>query len=124
MDVDDRGNSMGRLWFTTGKQSSINFNAIWADDVVDNLPMNDVDEEWLTIILPKKLRLPVAVNTDALAAHFSYGAQEDLEKTDLLARYQDNASEEVCRRKFVGGTNDREVAEKVSPCIPPRSSKP
>ena len=87
-----------RPWFTTGKRLSINFIAIWADDVLANPPYKIDDEEWLTINLPKKLQRPVIVNTEALAAHFSFKYQGSLDKTDLLARYQEYTHEEKCAR--------------------------
>ncbi|KAJ9609654.1 hypothetical protein H2200_005982 [Cladophialophora chaetospira] len=87
-------------WFTDGRRLSINFIAIWSDDVLDNLPMDDVDEEWLTMILPKRLHRQVAVNTDALAVHFSFGTQPGVEKTDLLARYRDYALSESWGRRI------------------------
>ena len=45
----------GKAWVTDYQRLSINFMCIYADDVLDNLPMDTVDEEWLTINLPKKL---------------------------------------------------------------------
>ena len=73
---------------------------IWADDVLDNLPMDTVDEEWLTVKLPERLGRSIAVESDALATHFSFGPQGGLDKTDLLARYHDYALENACKRAF------------------------
>lgn len=91
-----QGNLNEKPWLTTGGRLSINFVTIWADDVLENLPMDTVDEEWLTVNLPKKLHREVTVNTQALAVHFSFGTQGKLEQTDLLARYRDFALENVC----------------------------
>lgn len=96
MRENHQGNSNEKTWVTTGQRLSINFITIWADDVLENLPMDTVDEEWLTVNLPKKLRREVTVNTQALAVHFSFGTQVQLEQTDLLARYWDFALENIC----------------------------
>lgn len=90
---------MGKPWITDYRRLSINFMVIWADDVIDNLPMDTVDEEWMTINLPKKLGRSVAVDTDALAVHFTFGTQLMMEQTDLLARYHDYALENACARR-------------------------
>ncbi|KIX02836.1 uncharacterized protein Z518_08779 [Rhinocladiella mackenziei CBS 650.93] len=95
----DRYKTGGKAWLTDYKRLSINFVALWADDVLDNLPMDTVDEEWLTINLPKRLGRSVAVETDALAVHFTFGTQGKVEKTDLLPRYHDYALENACARK-------------------------
>jgi hypothetical protein len=79
---------------------SINFMTVWADDVLDNLPMDTVDEEWLTKALPERLGKSIAVDSDALAAHFTFGTQKGVEMTDLLARYHDYALENACARRF------------------------
>jgi hypothetical protein len=100
MGVRLGSSDLGQPWFTIDQRLSINFIAIWADDVLDNLPMDTVDEEWLTLNLPKKLQRQVAVNTGALAAHFTFGTQGNVEKTDLLARYHDYALERKCARKI------------------------
>ncbi|KIW17200.1 hypothetical protein PV08_04391 [Exophiala spinifera] len=90
---------MGKAWLTDYKRLSINFIAVWADDVLNNLPMDTVDEEWLTINLPKKLGRSVAVETDALAVHFTFGTQGKVGQTDLLPRYHDYALENACARR-------------------------
>lgn len=88
----------GNVWKTDYDRLSINFMAIWADDVLDNLPMDTVDEEWLTTVLPKKLGKSVAVDMHALATHFTFGTQGEVEKTDLLTRYHAYAQENACPR--------------------------
>ncbi|EXJ68756.1 uncharacterized protein A1O5_07687 [Cladophialophora psammophila CBS 110553] len=93
----DRGGT-DKTWLTIDQRLSINMITVWADDVLDNLPMDDVDEQWLTLILPKKLKRQVAVNMDALAVHFTFGSQGTVETTDLLARYRDYAFENACAR--------------------------
>ena len=90
----------GRPWLTDYERLSINFMTLWADEVLDNLPMDTVDEEWLTKVLPKRLGKSVAVDSDALAAHFTFGTQYGVTKTDLLARYHDYALENACARKY------------------------
>jgi hypothetical protein len=90
----------GKAWITDYRRLSINFMTVWADDVLDNLPMDTVDEEWLTKALPERLGKSIAVDSDALAAHFTFGTQKGVEKTDLLARYHDYALENACARRF------------------------
>jgi hypothetical protein len=46
---------MDRIWRTDYDRLSINFMTLWGDDVLDNMPMTTVDEEYLTKVLPKKL---------------------------------------------------------------------
>ncbi|KIW32528.1 uncharacterized protein PV07_04062 [Cladophialophora immunda] len=103
LDTYRMGSSAGqgsndKVWLPMDQRLSINLIAVWADDVLDNLPMDDVDEQWLTLNLPKKLQRQVAVNMDALAAHFTFGTQGTVETTDLLARYRDYAVEHACAR--------------------------
>jgi len=90
----------GKPWITDYQRLSINFMTLWADEVLDNLPMDTVDEEWLTKVLPQRLGKSIAVESDALASHFTFGTQAGVAKTDLLARYHDYALENACRRKF------------------------
>ncbi|KIV85934.1 hypothetical protein PV11_01584 [Exophiala sideris] len=90
---------MGKNWLTDYRRLSINFIAIMADDVLNNLPMDTVDEEWLTVALPKTLGRSIAVETDALAVHFTFGGQGKMQQTDLLARYHDYALENACARR-------------------------
>ena len=99
--ADDRLDryKFGKAWITDYRRLSINFMCVWSNDVLDNLPMDTVDEEWLTINLPKRLGRSVAVESDALAVHFTFGTQGKVEDTDLLARYHDYAAENVCRKK-------------------------
>lgn len=90
----------GKAWITDYRRLSINFICIWADDVLDNLPIDAVDdEEWLTVNLPKKLGRSVAVDSESLAVHFTFGPQGKVEMTDLLARYHDYALEQACKRR-------------------------
>ena len=90
---------MGKAWITDYRRLSINFIVVMADDILDNLPMDTVDEEWITVNLPKRLGRSVAVDTDALAVHFTFGTQGKTEKTDLLPRYHDYALENACARR-------------------------
>ncbi|RMD41666.1 hypothetical protein DV735_g3432, partial [Chaetothyriales sp. CBS 134920] len=87
---------LGKVWLTDYQRLSINLVCVYADDVLDNLPIDVVDEEWLTVDLPKKLRKSVAVDSDALAVHFSFDAQRNVARTDLLARYRNYAQENGC----------------------------
>ncbi|KAI9738198.1 MAG: hypothetical protein M1834_008696 [Cirrosporium novae-zelandiae] len=84
------------LWETSYQRQSINFMAIWGDDVLDNLPFTDVDEQYLTVDVPKKLGKAAYVNTRALVAHFSFVSQPEVIQTDLLDRYKAYAAERVC----------------------------
>lgn len=86
----------GKPWIANYDRLSINFIVLWADEVLDNLPMDDVDEAWLTMSLPRKLRKSVVVDSEALAAHFSFFFQGGVMETDLLGRYKSYAVENVC----------------------------
>ena len=90
----------GKPWITDYERLSINFMTLWSDEVLEHLPMDTVDEEWLTKVLPRRIGKSVAVESDALATHFTFGTQGGVEKTDLLRRYHDYAIENACRRKF------------------------
>lgn len=83
-------------WVTDYMRLSINCIVVNSTEILQNLPMNTVDEEWLTVSLPKKIGKSVAVDTHALAVHFSFGGQGDVATTDLLGRYLDYAQENAC----------------------------
>lgn len=86
-----------RVWLADYERLSINLMILWADEVLDNLPMDTVDEEWLTKVLPKRIGKSVAVESEALGAHFSFSFQESgLITSDVLPRYKDYAEENVC----------------------------
>lgn len=53
-----------RVWLADYERLSINLMALWADEVLDNLPMETVDEEWLTKVLPARLGKSVAVESE------------------------------------------------------------
>lgn len=53
-----------RVWLADYERLSINLMTLWADEVLDNLPMDTVDEEWLTKVLPKRLGKSVAVESE------------------------------------------------------------
>lgn len=43
------------IWDASYTRLNINFLAIWGDDVLDVLPIEGSDEEYLTVDAPKKL---------------------------------------------------------------------
>ena len=86
-----------RAWTTDYERLSINFICLWADEVTNNLPMDEVDEHWLTVNLPKKLGKHVAVDGEALAVHMSFMFQTQVDSTDLLDRYHSYTMERVCK---------------------------
>lgn len=88
--------SKSSAWITDYRRLSINLIAINSTEILSHLPMNTVDEEWLTVVLPKKIGKSVAVETHALACHFSFGGQGSMQATDLLDRYLDYAQENAC----------------------------
>lgn len=92
----------GLPWVTDYQRLSINFIAINSTEILSHLPMNTVDEEWLTVVLPKKIGKSVAVDTHALAVHFSFGGQGNVATTDLLGRYLDYAQENACMHVKAG----------------------
>lgn len=87
-------------WITDYRRLSINFMALWADDVLAHLPVEGIDEEWLTVVLPRKIHKHVVIDSEALAVHFSFGTQNrGIEWTDLLERYHGYAIENACARR-------------------------
>lgn len=77
---------------------SINLIVVDADEILAHLPVDQdvVDEEWLTVTLPRRLGKHVVVETQALASHFSFSFQNAIRYTDVLARYADYARENAC----------------------------
>lgn len=86
----------GLPWVSDYERLSINMIAINSTEILGHLPMDTVDEQWLTVSLPKKIGKSVAVDTHALAVHFSFGTQGGVATTDLLGRYLDYARENAC----------------------------
>lgn len=112
------------LWDLDYERMSINFFAVWGDDIVSSRPIAADDEKYLTMTAPKALGrrkhltffpspptcqarilgltiilagLDVIADGRGLVAHFSYGKQrEGIEKTDVLARYRAYADEIIC----------------------------
>ncbi|KAH6887083.1 hypothetical protein B0T10DRAFT_563305 [Thelonectria olida] len=89
-----------KLWIMYGDRIRINFMCVYADDILDtdpeNWPRNRGDEDMIVLDLPEKLRRPVVIQGNALAAHFQYADQGDLEHTDLLKRYRALAHDRYC----------------------------
>ncbi|KAI9796671.1 MAG: hypothetical protein M1825_006520 [Sarcosagium campestre] len=89
------------IWETVYLRLSINFIVFSGDDILDNGKMPDGDEEYLSVILPKKLGRHVAIDGSAVVAHYSFGAQLNdgpagIGWTDVLDRYRAYADEMVC----------------------------
>ncbi|KAI9683414.1 MAG: hypothetical protein M1829_005486 [Trizodia sp. TS-e1964] len=103
-------------WETNYDRLSINFISFSGDDILDNGPVPEGDEEYLTQVLPKKLGRHVAVAGNAVVAHFSFGPQviknkqgtTGLEWTDVLERYRTYANQNICLTFFANkmGTNE------------------
>ncbi|KAI9792498.1 MAG: hypothetical protein M1833_001077 [Piccolia ochrophora] len=89
-----------QMWDLGPERMSINFMALWGEEIRTQLPIPEGDDEhYFTVDVPMKLKKTTAVNTHALAAHFAFFSQvENLEQTDLLARYKAYADEFVCKR--------------------------
>ena len=87
-------------WITDYDRLSINFIAINSTEILSHLPIPSdvVDEEWLTVTLPRSIGKSVAVDTQALGAHLSFFFQSKVASTDLLGRYLNYAEENVCRK--------------------------
>ncbi|KAK4943595.1 hypothetical protein LTR10_016890 [Elasticomyces elasticus] len=87
-------------WITDWDRLSINFIAINSSEILSHLPIpaGVVDEEWLTVTLPRSIGKSVAVDTQSVAAHLSFFFQSEVSSTDLLGRYLDYAEENVCRK--------------------------
>ena len=45
----------GRVWRTNYDRLAINFIAVMGDDILDSLPMEDIDEPYLTVTVPRRL---------------------------------------------------------------------
>ncbi|KAJ3543051.1 hypothetical protein NM208_g3778 [Fusarium decemcellulare] len=87
-------------WTMYGDRIRINFMCVYADDILDSdiehWPKNRGDEDMIVLDLPKKLRRPVVIEGNALAAHFQYMDQKGLGETDLLKRYRALAEDRYC----------------------------
>ena len=86
------------IWNMRYLHANINFMAVWADDILDNLPFDveEDDEAHFSIHLPRKLKRQTYIQTRAIASHFSFGPQLEMYDTDLLSRYRAYANEKVC----------------------------
>ncbi|KAI9805927.1 MAG: hypothetical protein M1825_000541 [Sarcosagium campestre] len=91
--------TQSRIWNTHSERLSINFIALWGNEILEQMPVPDGvdDEEYFTQRVPEKIHKATGVNTRALAAHFSFNTQHNLDETDLLARYQSYADEFICK---------------------------
>lgn len=112
------------IWKSFYDRVSVNFICFTGDDVLDNGPMPEGDEEYLTVILPKKtgrrkssiqLRqtmsnadrngTDVAIDGNAVVVHYSFGTQwgdkppRGLAYTDILERYKLLAAEKSCAKR-------------------------
>lgn len=85
------------LWDMQGVRLQVNLIAVWGDDVINNMPIPEDDEKYLTMELPKRLGRHAVVDGNAIASHFAFRHQaKGMEMTDLLARYRGYAEEMVC----------------------------
>ena len=92
------------VWDHSGERISINFLALRGEDVLSHLKEmkeHGDDEAYLSEKLPKAMGKRLLVNTRALAAHYSFGAQSGMESTDILARYRAYAVEKMCPGSFL-----------------------
>lgn len=105
-------------WDMRGSRISINFMVIRGKDIIDNYSeLKGDDENQLTVELPARLNrgqfisfvtletnerglaktfAAVLVETTSVVAHFSFGPQKNLAKTDILARYHNYANQNIC----------------------------
>ncbi|KAK5948635.1 hypothetical protein OHC33_010394 [Knufia fluminis] len=97
--------ALNEVWFTDYDRLSINMICVEANDILAQFPVDKdvVDEEWLTVALPKRLKKHVVVETRALAAHFAFSFQNAIEYTDVLNRYADYASKKACLNLYQFG---------------------
>lgn len=95
-DQLDLYRTTSKIWDFSGDRLSINFIAVWGDDIVDNSPIAQDDEPAITMDIPKKLGRSSIVASHALVTHFTFGQQTELEQTNLLARYSAYAHEKIC----------------------------
>ncbi|KAI9756356.1 MAG: hypothetical protein M1815_003779 [Lichina confinis] len=98
-------------WDMKYDRISIQLLAIRGKDVLDNLPFESDDEAFLTEVLPRKLGRHAVIDGDAIANHYSFGAQQGremregahgMEWTDVMDRYRAYAEEMVCVRPTTG----------------------
>ncbi|KAF4450782.1 hypothetical protein F53441_6114 [Fusarium austroafricanum] len=87
-------------WIMYEDRIRINFMCVYSDDILDtdpeNWPKMRGDEDMIVLDLPKKLRRPVVIQGNALAAHYQYMDQKKLQETDILKRYHNIAEERYC----------------------------
>ncbi|KAK6711476.1 hypothetical protein SNK05_005898 [Fusarium graminearum] len=87
-------------WVMYDDRIRINFMCIYSDDILDtdpeNWPKEKGDEDMIVLELPKKLRRPVVIQGNALAAHYQYMDQGKLKTTDILPRYYSLAADRYC----------------------------
>ncbi|KAI9893080.1 MAG: hypothetical protein M1814_000627 [Vezdaea aestivalis] len=98
-----------KIWETGYTRLSINLIVFRGEDILDNGLVPAQDEEYLTVELPKKLRRHVAVDGQAMAAHYSFGPQvahehggwgkkdTGLGYTDIMERYRSFAEQTACK---------------------------
>jgi hypothetical protein len=89
------GDGIWNMWY---EHYNINLLAVWGQTIADNEMSPVRHDEWnLSEFLPRKLAMPLMVDTHALAAHFAFAPQQEgMAKTDLLYRYRLLANERVC----------------------------
>lgn len=95
------GDDADALWDTTKHRLSINLLAVMGEDVLDHMDGMGDDEEWLSNALPVLLHRRALVHTQALAAHYAFYIQGDIDRTDILDRYRAYAMENVCPGSFI-----------------------
>ncbi|KAJ5570493.1 uncharacterized protein N7459_009923 [Penicillium hispanicum] len=95
---NDKASGLASTWRMTGTRLSINFMAIRGRDVLEYMESIVVgdDEVNLTVDLPLAIGRSVLVETTSLGAHFNFGPQKHLAKSDILERYHNYANERVC----------------------------
>jgi len=83
------------IWNQQYERYSVNFMAIRAGTMArQRLFVND--EVGITMGASKEHEEPFLIDLGAVVAHFSFGSQHELLKTDLLERYLNYANEMVC----------------------------
>ncbi|KAL9114110.1 MAG: hypothetical protein Q9227_001882 [Pyrenula ochraceoflavens] len=92
-------NGMSSLWDQGGERYSINLIAFSGEDLlthIEAIEQGNDDELVISEKFPKLSGRKFFINTRALAVHYAFGTQKEIEKTDLLPRYKAYAIENMC----------------------------
>ncbi|KAH7233604.1 hypothetical protein BKA59DRAFT_319621 [Fusarium tricinctum] len=103
-------------WVMYEDRIRINFMCIYSDDILDtdpaNWPEGRGDEDMIVLDLPEKLRRPVVIQGNALAAHYQYMDQKKLRQTDILQRYRSISKDRYCLKQETLPSGGQEMKQR------------